>query len=183
MGEIDAMRSVDDSLSSLEKDAQRRVLSWAWSKFIGADSGEAAPDIQDVKSSGKKVGKKKVTNKGAAPASGKKTVISMDKSLNLNPSGKASAEDFVAAKKPSNVQEKCVVACFYLRDMISVAQVNVSGVYTFFKHVGWPLPKDLKNALQKAGSSGWLDTADSEHILITSTGENLVEHKLPKSKD
>jgi hypothetical protein len=60
--------------------------------------------------------------------------------------------------------------------------VTVSAVYTFFKTLNWPLPADLKNALQQAGSAGWLDTADAENIKLTSTGENLVEHSLPPSK-
>jgi hypothetical protein len=33
--------------------------------------------------------------------------------------------------------------------------------------------------LHQAGTSGWLDTSDSEDIKITSSGENLVEHDLP----
>lgn len=108
-----------------------------------------------------------------------KTILSMDKNLNLNPAGKPSAAQFAAGKSPTNVKEKCVVAAYYLRDVLAVEKVTAQGVLTFFKHLSWPVPADLKNTLQQAGSAGWLDTSDSEDIKITSSGENLVEHDLP----
>jgi hypothetical protein len=103
----------------------------------------------------------------------------MDKSLNLSPGGKPSAAQFAAEKKPSNVKQKCVVAVYYLRETLGLDKVTASAVHTFFKTLNWPLPADLKNALQQAGSAGWLDTADAADIKLTSMGENLVEHKLP----
>ncbi len=36
--------------------------------------------------------------------------------------------------------------------------------------------------MHQAGSAGWLDTADSEEIKLTSMGENLIEHELPKEQ-
>ncbi len=106
----------------------------------------------------------------------------MDKSLNLTPSGKPSANDFVAAKSPTNVMQKAVVAAYYLRETIGMSKVTLEAVLTVFKHVGWIVPADLKNTLQQAGTQGWLDTADSQDIKLTSSGENLVEHSLPKAK-
>jgi hypothetical protein len=103
----------------------------------------------------------------------------MDKSLNLTPSGKPSATDFATEKTPSNNYQKAVVAVYYLRETIGLSAVTVPGVFTFFKAVGWPAPTDLRNTLQKAGSEGWLDTADGDDIKLTSMGENLVEHSLP----
>ncbi|MDB5598294.1 MAG: hypothetical protein JWN71_338 [Xanthobacteraceae bacterium] len=104
----------------------------------------------------------------------------MDKGLNLTPQGKQSAAQFAIAKAPSNVREKCVVAVFYLRDVIGLEKINVIAVFTFFKTVQWPTPADLKNTLQQAGSAGWLDTADSDDIKLASLGENLIDHDLPR---
>lgn len=104
----------------------------------------------------------------------------MDKTLNLSPQGKQSAAQFAAAKAPSNVKEKCVVAVYYLRDVVELPNVTAQAVFTFFKSVQWPTPADLKNTLQQAGTDGWLDTANSEDIKLTSLGENLVEHDLPR---
>jgi len=75
--------------------------------------------------------------------------------------------------------QKCVVAVYYLRDKIGMEKVTVQAVFTYFKHLQWPIPTDLKNTLQQAGSEGWLDTANSEDIKLTAMGENLVEHALP----
>lgn len=108
-----------------------------------------------------------------------KTIISMDKSLNLSPPGKPSAVDFATSKAPTNVMQKCVVAVYYLRETIEIPNVTAPAVLTFFKHLSWPVPADLKNTLQQAGTMGWLDTGDSDHIKLTSLGENLVEHDLP----
>lgn len=107
----------------------------------------------------------------------------MDKSLNLIPSGKQSAVQFGGDKAPTNVIQKCVVAVYYLRDILEMDKVTVEAVFTFFKTLSWPVPADLKNTLQQAGTHGFLDTSDSQHIKMTSLGENLVEHDLPaKSK-
>jgi hypothetical protein len=127
-----------------------------------------------------KIGKKKA----AAAKSSKKTksIIAMDKSLNLTPSGKKSAAQFATEKAPANVKQKCVVAVYYLREFIGLDKIGVSAVYTVFKTLGWPIPSDLKNTLQQAGSEGWLDTSDADDIKVTSMGENVVEHSLPTAK-
>jgi len=103
----------------------------------------------------------------------------MDKSLNLSPGGKKSAATFAGEKAPQNVLQKAVVAAYYLRDVLEVEAVTAQGVFTFFKTLNWPVPSDMKNTLQQAGTKGWLDTKESEDIKITSMGENLVEHSLP----
>lgn len=182
MSEIDAMKAVDDALNKLDEDARGRVLTWAYSKF-GKNSNDSAstthkPNAEQVLASAPKITAKKTSSSKKS-----KSVIAMDKSLNLSPAGKMSAIDFAANKSPTNAMQKSVVACYYLREVISVEAITVSGVYTFFKTAGWKVPSDLRNALQKAGSAGWLDTADGENIKITSMGENLIEHDLPASKD
>lgn len=188
MSEIDAMKALEDAFENLDSDARERVLIWATSKFAKAVKVSQAPEQPTIpQHSGKTAPPKSSTpskkKAGGSSGSGKKTIITMDKGLNLTPSGKKSALDFVGEKKPSNVKEKCVVAAYYLRDIIEAPNVNVSGVYTFFKQVSWPVPADLKNTLQQAGTEGWLDTADSDNILITPHGENLIEHSLPKKKE
>ncbi|MES2861077.1 MAG: hypothetical protein V4701_06360 [Pseudomonadota bacterium] len=190
MSEVDAIKAVSDAIEPLEKDAQMRVLAWATAKFgttpinfasTGATSpvinppaaGPAASAATAAQATPKSLSKGK-------PGKKAKTVISMDKGLNLTPQGKLSAVAFAGEKLPSNVKEKCVVAVYYLRDVIEVDKVTVQGVFTFFKTVQWPAPADMKNTLQQAGTEGWLDTADGEDIKLTSLGENLIEHKLPK---
>lgn len=111
-----------------------------------------------------------------------KPTFQMDKTLSLKPEGKVSAIDFAAEKAPSNGERKCLVAVYYLRSVLEMPQVTADRVYTFFKTVAWPVPADLKNVLQKAGSIGWLDTANSDDIKITPMGENEVEFNLTPKK-
>lgn len=182
MSEVKAIEAIDTALGALDAAERARVLDWAQKKF-----GEpiiptvahhpipppAQPAVQGAPAASAPKAKPKVATKKS------KTILSMDKSLNLNPPGKTSATQFATDKSPSNVMQKCVVAAYYLREVLEVEKVNAPGVLTFFKNLSWPVPADLKNTLQQAGTAGWLDTSDSEDIKITSSGENLVEHELP----
>ena len=178
MEEIEAMKTIADSLKNLDEGARIRVLSWAGSKFGGAvvDSKVTTPPTSKVSKTSSNM------KKASSKSSKTKSVISMDKTLDLSPSGKKSAIEFQSEKAPASVVEKCVVAAYYLREIIEVDAITVTGVFTFFKAVGWKVPSDIRNTLQQAGSKGWLDTKDGDDIKITSMGENLIEHDLPKSK-
>ena len=179
MEEIDAMQSVAVSLEKLPPDAQQRVLAWAISKFVPGGALPIMPQVAPNGNPEQKSGKAEAKPKSAKSGKKTKTTISMDKNLNLVPSGKPSAMDFQKEKAPSNAPQKCVVAAYYLREFTEASEVTASGVYTLFKTVGWKLPTDLRNTLQQAGTKGWLDTADAENILVTHIGENLIEHELP----
>jgi hypothetical protein len=179
MDEIEAIKAVADALAKLPEEERGRVLAWANAKFGSVASAAAlntsspTPDVKVVQSAIKPKVKVKSTKKP-------KTVIAMDKSLNLTPKGKISAIDFASKKAPTNVMQKCVVAVYYLRDTLELSEVTVSGVLTFFKTLSWPVPANLKNALAKSGTEGWLDTANLEDVKLTSMGENLIEHNLPQ---
>lgn len=189
MDEIDAMKAISAAFQALDDEARRRVLAWTVAKFgspnvpgvaTGAPSSTTMLKGGDSPKASQNKAKTVAGNKGGKKA---KSVISMDKSLNLSPSGKQSAIEFANQKKPSSAEQKCVVACYYLRDVIEIDAIAVGGVFTFFKTVGWKIPADLRNTLQKAGSRGWLDTAQGDDIKITSMGDNLVEHDLPPTKE
>jgi len=183
--EIEAMKVIAEKMEPLSDSERARVLTWAAAKYsitvnVGSlpsasasPSSQSQPSAQPKNSQSAANGTKPKTSKKA------KSIIAMDKSLNLTPPGKTSAADFASSKAPGNAMQKCVVAAYYLRDTIEMDSVTVSAVYTFFKTLGWPIPTDLKNTLQQAGTKGWLDTKDSEDIKLTSMGENLVEHSLP----
>jgi hypothetical protein len=178
MSEVKAIEAVDNALGALDQEERARVLGWAQLKYgapakigVGAPQQPSAPPAASANAP---------ANTTKAKGSKKsKTIISMDKNLNLTPPGKTSAMQFAAEKSPTNTKEKCVVAVYYLRDVIEMEKVTAQAVFTYFKHLQWPVPADLKNTLQQAGTMGWLDTADSEDIKLTSLGENLVEHDLP----
>jgi hypothetical protein len=177
VSEIDAIKVISDALDLLNAEERARVLVWAQSKYA---STPPSPATRPASTAG--IPSPSPQTRPSKPSKKAKTVISMDKTLNLSPQGKQSAAQFANAKAPSNGREKCVVAAYYLRDMIGLEKVTAQAVFTFFKHVQWPAPADMKNMLQQAGTAGWLDTASSEDIKLTSAGENLVEHSLPAKK-
>lgn len=181
LDEVDAIKAVAVALEKLDAEARDRVLGWANAKY-GTVSLTTVTPKKDKDSSARNTDNRENTGGAKVSRSTKrsKSIIKIDKTLNLSPSGKQSAEDFVKEKSPTNVKQKSVVAAYYVREVLEQEKITVEQIAAIFKGVGWPLPADLKNILQQAGTEGWLDTADSQDIQITSSGETLVEHKLPK---
>lgn len=112
----------------------------------------------------------------------RKIVLSIDKDLNLKPKGKKAIDDFITGKSPSSLLEKVAVCVYYLQRELNIKDIGYNHVFTCFKHLNWRLPSDLPNTMQQAGTKGWLDTSNSMDLKITTHGENLVEHDLPKNK-
>lgn len=183
MSEIAAMQKVEEALESLDDDgARKRVLDWACARYLGnLAATSAAGQIEHEDPDEKPKGKPKPKGKTGSGKKKGKAIPKLIKTLSFNPSGKQSGKSFAEEKKPTNAREKGVVAAYYCRDVLEVDAVTVDHVFSFFKAVGWPIPADLVNTLQQAGSAGWLDTSDSQNIVITAMGENLIEHTLPKA--
>ena len=176
------MKSIGEALEGLSEDELSRVLDWANSKY-----GDGIVESNPKKPvGGGRVDEKPLTKtkkRAAKKISGKaKVILKVLKDVNFHPKGKPSATDFAQEKQPPSLIQKCVVATYYMREICAISEISVSHVNTFFKAVKWKVPSDLPNTLSQAGSAGWLDTVDQEKIKITSTGENLVEHDLPKKQ-
>ena len=173
MDELKAMKDIADALEAVsEKDVQKRILTWAWAKYMGSDTlgetagslGHRAPKIQNKRS----------TSSGNP----KKQILTQIKTLNLTPEGKSSLNDFVAEKKPSNLLDKITVAVYYLKEVAHEPAVSIDHVYTCFKWMKWKLPNNFKNTIHQAGSKGFLDTREANSLQLTPLGENLIEHDL-----
>jgi hypothetical protein len=183
MNEGEAFKLIDEALSALDPDAQGRIIAWANQKFAGAPQPSALHTYASsaVTATAAKPAKKK---KKTTPSGTKKPKVMTkpDKDINLFPTDKQTSLDFAKEKSPANLKQKGVVAIYYIRDILGYEHVGMAQVAAFFKAVGWPMPADLPNTLQQAGTEGWLDTSDSDDLKITSVGENLVEHQLPTKK-
>jgi hypothetical protein len=88
-------------------------------------------------------------------------------------------------KKPSSAQQMIAVAGYY------VQEVEGSGNETFtstdmnklFKQAGYPLPKNMAQALINTKNAGYLDeTATRGAYKLSRVGYNLVTHSMPKKK-
>lgn len=180
MSEIDAMKGIESNFDKLDVEAQKRVLDWAYSRYVqtqppAVKAGHPASPPKHAEaektSSGSRSTKKSKRSK---------MTLKLIKDLNLVPSGKQSGKDFAQEKAPSNAKQKCVVAIYYVREIVGLSVISADHVFTFFKASGWPIPSDMLNTLQQAGTAGWLDTSDAQDMKLTHIGENLVEHDLPK---
>jgi len=186
ISEVDAIKTVDEALGGIEdKEALKRILRWAYEKYCpGTPTPESrdeagANEGQAIKNKAKKKSVKKTKHKGKA----KKTALSLDKTLNLKPGGKTSFADFAAKKNPSSDREKVVLCVYYLLNELGKKPVGINQVYTCFKSINWRVPADLVGTLHWVSSQkGWLDTSDSSDIKMTTHGENLMEHDLPRKK-
>jgi hypothetical protein len=102
----------------------------------------------------------------------------------LNPGGVKSFKDFADEKLPTNGYEQCLVASYYLIDVLDIKNVTHNHVYTCFKQVNWKTPPYMYDKLiTTAHEKGWLDTSDLMNVKLTPHGSNYVEYDLPKKKD
>jgi len=59
----------------------------------------------------------------------------------------------------------------------------VDHIYTCFKEATWKVPPNLANSLAvTANRKGWSNTEDTRDLRVTVSGENLVEHDLPRKE-
>jgi hypothetical protein len=79
---------------------------------------------------------------------------------------------------PKNVEQKVTVCVYWLKHEAGVTPVTLSHVYTAFKTINWPIPADLANAIQRAGTKNYVNSKNRDDIGLTTHGENLVEHQL-----
>lgn len=184
MTELDALKAVDEALSGLpEVDARRRVLKWAFEKFLQYEMPSSPSQPDGVTSRSRKTRKEKATRRKASAVSPKAPPVGLVKDLNLKPKGKRSLDELVQEKRPKSLYEKCTLCVYYLRGELSIPAVSVSHIYTCFKQMKWKLPTDLGNTLSYTASRyGWLDSGNMQDLRTTAIGENLVEHDLPRSK-
>ena len=103
---------------------------------------------------------------------------------NLDLSGKAggvSLKQFYADKSPTTGQENNLVFVYYLQKVLNLNGISADHVYTCYKDVGAKPPTALKQSLlDTASKKGWLDTSNPSDITVPISGENYVDHDLPK---
>lgn len=183
ISEIEAITTLDNVLSQFQDTSTReRVLKWALDKF-GTKSQLTPKSTADNRDGHQLTKKKTKTNsKKSKPSSKARIRPSILKDLNLSPKGKKTFKDFAQQKQPESNQEKCTVSIYYLQQELGIDTVSVNHIYTCYKNIGWKVA-NLYNVLAiTASRKGWIDTRNMEAIILTTHGENLVEHDLPRPK-
>ncbi len=172
VSEIDIMKIIDDALQKTSDIPTRtRILTWAVSKFSEKPIAEIQEQVAPPK-------QKKPKSKNSSKS---KRIIPIDKTLDLNPSGKKSFKDFGREKSPSDFYEKCTTAVYYLGNILEMPNINPSQVLACFMFIGWEIPSDIYQKLASTASvKGWLDTKEMTNIKITPHGIYHIEHDLPR---
>lgn len=114
-----------------------------------------------------------------------KVQLSVVKDLNLKKDGTTpSLRDFFAQKSPQTFLEQNVLFVYYLQRLREIPNITQNHIYTSYKEVNLRVPGAFYQSLLDTRTRGWIDTANTEDIRITTVGENFVEHDLPRqSKD
>lgn len=106
--------------------------------------------------------------------------VTVPRGLNFAPEGHPSLEQFVAEKRPANLDEKNLVACYYLSNMMGMQDVGIGQILAAYQAAEWSAPAHPDTALRKtASSTGWIDTANSKSIKVVWKGENYLATKMP----
>lgn len=93
--------------------------------------------------------------------------------------------EFTKSKAPKSNIEFNTVAVYYLSKIVGVSSITPDHVYTCFKEAKRPLPGNLKSSLNdtcNASRYGYLVADNTRGLILTTRGENLVEHELPRSE-
>jgi hypothetical protein len=118
--------------------------------------------------------------KGHSRKAKRRQSVGLVKDLSLRPKGKKSFKDFADEKKPTNHNDKVTVCVFWLSKEAG-QKATAEHVNTCYQGADWKRPTDLRDTLrQTASKKGWIDTADSDDIKVTTSGEDHVRHDLPE---
>jgi hypothetical protein len=141
-------------------------------------STESAPDApRDTTARADPVRKKRGEGDKKDRNAGIKPVGDID----FVPAGKQALKDFFAEKGPNSDMDQILVLCHFLQCSVQSAQISPGHILSGFKHVGEPVPKDLKQTIRNMKEKkAWLNFTDIENIRLTTEGENRVEHELGK---
>lgn len=113
---------------------------------------------------------------------GKAPAVTQDKSVELAPADAPSWMDFAAEKAPGNANEKYTVATYWLTEVANVPPATIGKVVYLFIAAKWSIPADPRNKASVAGSSGYIDSGDTNNLKVTALGTALVLNDLPRKK-
>lgn len=104
--------------------------------------------------------------------------------INFRPADKQSFKDLVAEKLPATIDQKNIVAVWWLEQIAEIKDIGAGHVLAAYKECDWREPSYPDNALQVTASrEHWLDTKNMKAIITTPSGRNVVQFDMPLKKD
>lgn len=102
--------------------------------------------------------------------------------IDFVPNDHQSLKEFFADKNPGSDIDQVLVLCYFLQHMLKLETIGPGHILSGFKHVGKPVPKDLKQTIRNIRrNKAWIGFSDIKNIRLTTEGDNRVEHELGKT--
>ena len=161
--ELKAIETITNTLSSLDKTAQQRVLQYAM-QHLGLEIGQVYQLKQDLQ---------------------------INKEFLQEPKGEYGQQRVVDIrslrdqKQPSSDMEMAAIVAYYLSELAPEENrkevIATEDVKTYFKQAGHPLPKGPQFTLPNAKAAGYFESAGHGRYKLNPVGHNLVVHGLPRA--
>jgi hypothetical protein len=104
--------------------------------------------------------------------------------LNLKPKDKEHLKDFYGKYDSKNGYQRNLIFVYYLTKILKLNNITVNHVYSCYKDVAVKFPDNLyQNLIDTKNDKGWILTKNMDNLTVTTTGENYLEHTLPKKID
>ncbi|WFF06534.1 hypothetical protein O7622_26385 [Micromonospora sp. WMMD1076] len=156
---------------------------------VELESSEPDSVDDDVEPTSNGRARKTITASSATKASPRKAKakakpVTPVRDFNFWPPNKQAFPDFVQEKKPTNFDEKNLVAVYWLEQIAEAEAIGTGHVLAAYKAVRWREASNPENSLQSTASrTRWLDTGDMKAIRTTHGGRVAVEHDMPIVKE
>jgi hypothetical protein len=125
-----------------------------------------------------------LTRRRGGPKTDRNAGIKLVPDLDFVPDGKEALKKFFAEKEPKNDMEQVLVLVYYMQHTLALPAIGPGHILTAFKHVGKPVPVDLRATIRNIKNQKvWLTFTDWEAIRVTTQGDNFVEHELGAEKN
>ena len=184
---VEAMPRIAAVVTQFPESVQGKVFDALMDAYSGASTTASTNGKTDATMAKAKrpSRKKKTSDNGGTTKRRGGGGPTMLKDLDLAPKGKTSFKDFVAEKAPQSQHDQNVASVYYLTQKAGLSPITIDHVVTCYRVAGWKVPPALANSLRlTASKKGYIDTANSQNILLANHGINRVEHDLPvKSKE
>lgn len=98
---------------------------------------------------------------------------------------KPSLREFYKQKSPSKKNEAIIVFAYYLKEYLGIPKMEAGHVASCCIEVSTKIPRSIAQMFYDIHRGfGWLNIEDGRRYAeITTAGENLVTHDLPRKKD
>jgi hypothetical protein len=164
--ELLAMQQIVKFLEDLDKDAQKRVLVYVFSR-IGISENNFYNSNKDapLQAPTKSVPEEPIQN----------SIINVTDIRTLKDQ-----------MNPATAVEMAVLVAYYLEDLApqneKKSEVGTADITTYFKQAGYPLPKAPKMTLVHAKNSGYFESVGPGNFKLNPVGYNLAAHTMGKNE-